>query len=231
MVPGTIVTGMWRAPLPARAANLRELGRGLLAFSAEPDAAARFIADCGGSAIRLVERVVAAFPSFNDVATLDGRAVRFFKRAQILAADLHGAFAGDGLGRFDDLDRLTVFADYKAPQVLRGLGVGHLALAGSWFLPGREPWFVVVAVVLSLANGLGAGIVMTLGADLADPRHPAPFLGAWRFTNDTGGALAPLAVSGLTALVSLPFAVVVFGALGLVGALVLRIHLPRFVHR
>jgi hypothetical protein len=109
--------------LPERGANLRELGRGLLAFSTEPDAAALFIASCDGSAIRLVERVVAAFPSFNDVATLDGRAVKFFKRAQILAADLHGAFAGEGLGRFHDLDRLTVFADYKAPQVLRGLGV------------------------------------------------------------------------------------------------------------
>ena len=45
------------------------------------------------------------------------------KRAQILAADLHGAFDGSGLGRFDDLDQLTAFADYKVPQVLRRLGM------------------------------------------------------------------------------------------------------------
>jgi hypothetical protein len=109
--------------LAERGANLRQLGRGLLAVSDEPDAAARFIAACDGSAVRLVERVAAAFPSFNDVARLDGRDVKFFKRAQILAADLHGAFAGEGLGRFDDLGRLTAFADYKVPQVLRGLGV------------------------------------------------------------------------------------------------------------
>ena len=109
--------------LPERGSNLRELGRGLRAFSPEPDAAARFIAACDGSAIRLVQRMAEAFPSFNDVATLDGHEIKFFKRAQILAADLHGAFGGEGLGRFDDLDRLTAFADYKVPQVLRGLGV------------------------------------------------------------------------------------------------------------
>jgi len=112
-----------------------------------------------------------------------------------------------------------------------GLGLGHILLAVTWFLPGREPWFIAVAMLLSLANGIGAGILMTLGADLADPRHPAPFLGAWRFTNDTGGALAPLIVSGLTALVSLPFAAAVLGVMGLAGAVILRVNLPRVAAR
>jgi len=110
-------------PLPAaRAAHLRELGRGLLAAYPEGEAAVRLIAEANGSAPALAELVARRFPSFHDVATLDGREVRFFKRAQILVADLHGAFGGEGLGRFDDLDALTAFADYKAPQVLRGLG-------------------------------------------------------------------------------------------------------------
>jgi hypothetical protein len=47
--------------------------------------------------------------------------VRFFKRAQILIADLAGAFDDTGLGHFSDLDQLTAFADYKVPQVLRRL--------------------------------------------------------------------------------------------------------------
>jgi hypothetical protein len=88
---------------------------------------------------------------------------------------------------------------------------------------------VALAMFLSLANGIGAGILMTLGADLADRRNPAPFLGAWRFTTDTGGALAPLIVAGLTALVSLSFAVGALGVLGLLGAVVLRIYVPRYV--
>ena len=62
-------------------------------------------------------------PSFNDATQYDGAEVRFYKRAQILVADLHGAFAGAGLGAFSDLSLLTAFADYKVPQVLRELGV------------------------------------------------------------------------------------------------------------
>jgi len=117
---------------------------------------------------------------------------------------------------------------WTAVPSMVGLGVGHLALAATAFLPGTVGWFIGIAMFLSLANGIGAGILMTLGADLADPRHPAPFLGAWRFTNDSGAAAAPLIVSGLTALVSLPFAAGALGVLGLVGAVVLRVFVPRY---
>ncbi|MEP6842979.1 MAG: MFS transporter [Pseudolysinimonas sp.] len=117
---------------------------------------------------------------------------------------------------------------WTAVPSMVGLGVGHLALAATAFLPGTVGWFIGIAMFLSLANGIGAGILMTLGADLADPRHPAPFLGAWRFTNDAGGAAAPLIVSGLTALVSLPFAAGALGVIGLAGAVVLRVFVPRY---
>ncbi|THG28542.1 MFS transporter [Naasia lichenicola] len=109
-----------------------------------------------------------------------------------------------------------------------GLGVGHIGLALTSGLPGREGWFIVLAVFLSLANGIGAGMLMTMGADLAPRRDPAPFLGAWRFTNDAGAAAAPVAVAGLTALISLPFAAATLGVLGLVGAGVLLRYVPRF---
>jgi MFS family permease len=120
---------------------------------------------------------------------------------------------------------------WTAVPSMVGLGVGHLALAFSAFLPNTVWWFIGIAMFLSLANGIGAGILMTLGADLADPRHPAPFLGAWRFTNDAGGAAAPLIVSGLTALVSLPFAAGALGVIGLAGAVVLRAFVPKYSGR
>jgi MFS family permease len=116
---------------------------------------------------------------------------------------------------------------WTAVPSMVGLGVGHLALAATAFLPGTVWWIIGIAMFLSLANGIGAGILMTLGADLADPRHPAPFLGAWRFTNDSGAAAAPLIVSGLTALVSLPFAAGALGVIGLAGAVMLRVFVPR----
>jgi hypothetical protein len=112
-----------------RVEHLNELGQGLLAFSrmrASPDGhdepAALFVASANRSAATLVEQAVTWVPSFDDVASLGGNEVRFYKRAQILAADLAGAFGGEGLGAFDDLPVLTAFADYKVPQVLRRLG-------------------------------------------------------------------------------------------------------------
>ncbi len=61
--------------------------------------------------------------SFRDTAVYRGRAVYFYKRGQILAADLYNALQGEGWGAFRDMDRLTAFADYKLPQVLRHIGV------------------------------------------------------------------------------------------------------------
>ncbi len=52
-----------------------------------------------------------------------GNEVYFYKRGQIFAADLYGAFDGKDWGRFTDMDNLTAFADYKLPQVLRHLGI------------------------------------------------------------------------------------------------------------
>jgi MFS family permease len=82
---------------------------------------------------------------------------------------------------------------------------------------------------LSVANGIGSGIIMTLGADLAPKDQPAPFLGAWRFAGDAGQAAAPLLVSLLTALVSIAFASGVIGIFGLIGAGILARYIPRFV--
>jgi hypothetical protein len=74
------------------------------------------------SAVALVRLLGRDFPSFRDVAAYGGMSVPFYKRAQILCADLHAAFGGEGWGRFSDLNALTVFADYKLPQVLREIG-------------------------------------------------------------------------------------------------------------
>ena len=73
-----------------------------------------------------VERLAASLiemPSFQDVARYHGRDVPLYKRAQITAADIEIAFRGEGWGRFDDLDRLTIYADNLVPHVLRVDGV------------------------------------------------------------------------------------------------------------
>lgn len=126
-------------PIPIlveRVAHLRELAAGLALDHPDREPArsprpfSTLIEGCGGSAIALVETIVALFPSFNDVAIwtpLDDPdhplTLRFLKRAQILVSDLAGALEGTPLGAFHDRDELTAFADYKVPQVLRRFGV------------------------------------------------------------------------------------------------------------
>ena len=120
---------------------------------------------------------------------------------------------------------------WTALPSLIGLGLGHLVLAFTHDLPANVEWFIGAAMFLSLANGIGSGILMTLGADLADRGNPAPFLGAWRFTDNLGGAAAPLIIAGVTALASLAVAAGVLGVLGLLGAGVIARYLPRYSPR
>ncbi len=104
-----------------RLQNLREVGTVLLEqFDGQFTHA---IEQAGRSAVKLTLLLAKEFSSFNDVALYRNRFVRFFKRAQICVADLHGSFAGKSWGAFSDMDQLTAFADYKLPQVLRHFGI------------------------------------------------------------------------------------------------------------
>jgi hypothetical protein len=70
----------------------------------------RLVEAAGGSAERLAE-LLAEMPFYQDVG--------FYKRAQLTGADLAVA----GVATFDDLDRLTIFADNLVPHVLRVDGI------------------------------------------------------------------------------------------------------------
>lgn len=64
------------------------------------------------------------FTCFNDEHSFNGRKkpIRIMKRAQILVADVWACFQGESFGTFNDIDKITMFADYRVPQVLSGLG-------------------------------------------------------------------------------------------------------------
>jgi len=80
------------------------------------------VEEAAGCAASLVT-ILARMPLYRDVSRYQGFEVPFYKRAQITASDLAQAFGGRGLGRFEDLDRLTIFADNLVPHVLRMLQV------------------------------------------------------------------------------------------------------------
>jgi hypothetical protein len=101
---------------------LNDLGRSV--HERFDDSFVHLVEAAGGSAERLVQ-VLSEMPYFRDVEPYGELQVPFFKRAQLTAADLAIAFRGQGPGRFDDLDRLTIFADNLVPHVLRRDGILH----------------------------------------------------------------------------------------------------------
>ena len=111
-------------PIPLfeqRVAHAREVGRVLLEHYDGQFAHA--VEKVRGSAVQLALLLARDFPSFRDRVYYRNREVHFLKRAQICVADLHGSFQGKQWGAFTDLAQLTIFADYKLPQVLRYYGV------------------------------------------------------------------------------------------------------------
>ncbi|MBV6307050.1 MFS transporter [Candidimonas humi] len=94
------------------------------------------------------------------------------------------------------------------------------ATAGLWS-------FVIVSMTIGLGNGIGSGIVMTLGADASPREGRTQFLGVWRMIADIGASGAPALLSAITALASLALGIVVTGLLGFVAGAVFWRWLPR----
>ena len=78
--------------------------------------------EADGSAMKLIEIVIENFPCFRDVSTYNGKEVGILKRVQILTADTWMLYRGKDLGDFKDIDKLTMFADYRVPQSLAYFG-------------------------------------------------------------------------------------------------------------
>jgi MFS family permease len=79
---------------------------------------------------------------------------------------------------------------------------------------------LAAAVLLGFANGIGTGVVMIIGADLAraSGRH-GQFLGLWRLMGDVGMSGAPLLVGTIVNGAGLAAASLTVAGLGVVGAL------------
>ncbi|KAF0973700.1 hypothetical protein FDP41_007087 [Naegleria fowleri] len=69
---------------------------------------------------KLVSLITQYFPGFRDscIYSKTGHQIHFYKRAQIFCADIYGCFRGEGIGEFEDIHELTMFADYRVPQLL-----------------------------------------------------------------------------------------------------------------
>jgi hypothetical protein len=97
--------------------------------------AANMVRRAENSAARLVQLLLKSVPGFRDTAVYEGRLVHIYKRVQILVGDIWAAYGkattkelpllegGTNPYYFHDLEKVTMFADYRIPQLLRNMGV------------------------------------------------------------------------------------------------------------
>lgn len=86
---------------------------------------------------------------------------------------------------------------------------------------------MLVSMVLGFGNGIGAGMVMTMGADHAPAVGRPVFLGVWRQLSDIGGCGGPVLLSLVTGAATLAAGISVNGGIGLLAAGVLWYSIPR----
>jgi MFS family permease len=87
--------------------------------------------------------------------------------------------------------------------------------------------FLAVAVFMSLANGVGSGIILVIGSDLAPKGERNEFLASYRLLVDTGVAATPILISVITALFGIAAAMFTLTGAGIVGAAMAHRYLPR----
>lgn len=77
---------------------------------------------------------------------------------------------------------------------------------------------LMAACLIGIGQGIGAGTMMTLGADLAPPGKTGEFLGLWRMIGDSGHAVAPVAIGAVADIIGLYLTAGIVGGLGFLSA-------------
>jgi len=114
--------------------------------------------------------------------------------------------------------------NFAAVPTLVGLGIAHLVVG---FAVDANT-FLLLALFMSVANGLGSGVIMVLGADLAPKDARSEFLASYRLLVDFGDAAAPGILSALVAVSNLTLAMSGFGLLGFIGAGLMYRYIPKY---
>jgi len=107
---------------------------------------------------------------------------------------------------------------WAAVPAMTLLGLAHVLLPVTGGLSG----LMLAGLLMGVGNGLSAGLVMTVGADVSPAVGRAQFLGAWRVCADLGIGGGPLLIGAVTAAASLTAAALAMGGVGLTAAYLLH---------
>jgi MFS family permease len=86
----------------------------------------------------------------------------------------------------------------------------------------------VVAMIMSFGNGIGSGIIQTIGADVSPADNRLRFLSIWRVMSDSGNAAGPVVVSVVASVWTLAAGIGAIGSVGLLAAAGLARWAPRY---
>lgn len=89
----------------------------------------------------------------------------------------------------------------------------------------RFAGLLLVSLLAGLGNGFGAGIVMTLGADLAPDEAYGEFLGVWRLVGDIGTAGGPAVIGVVAQVLALAVSPFFAAIAGVIGAIIMRFYM------
>lgn len=104
------------------------------------------------------------------------------------------------------------------------LGLGMIAIP----LSHHAVTLGIAATVMSIGNGIGSGIMMTIGTDAAPADDPTRFLSLWRLLGDTGNAIGPLVPAAIADVAVLGLGISLTGVIGLAAAVGLARWVPRY---
>jgi hypothetical protein len=85
-----------------------------------------------------------------------------------------------------------------------------------------------IAMLMGLGNGMGSGLIMTIGADLSPNASRATFPRRVASDRRRGNGVGPLAVAVMTSLTALGPAIVVMGGVAWLGAASMWWWIPRY---
>lgn len=104
--------------------------------------------------------------------------------------------------------------------VIQAVGLALVPFAGSFGT------LLMAGMVWGLGNGLGAGVMLTLGSDLAPRDGRSEFLGTWTLIGDAGSTFGPLAIGEMADAIPLPVTAWVVACGGLLAAVIFATLVP-----
>lgn len=160
--------------------------------------------------------------------------LQFMRSARLLLIPLFGHFLGLDVAAIGLIVSLAAVVDsalfYPVGLVMdragrKWTGVPSLVIFAASFslLPLTQGYYslLVVSLMIGLANGLGTGLLLTVGADLAPRESRGEFLGIWRLIGDFGHAGGPAIIGVLINAATLAVASVFTAAAGFACAAVM----------